>query len=148
MNKIETREDLLRLMHKINACNPATLYVESFREGYPAIDIINRLSCNVRCGGYIHVDWLIWLLGGQGRLNRFGRACILRTANVLDPATRLDAFARDLRTYTGSWSEILILANQASYSPKTGNTTSERAAQLAGLKRIARNFFRGLPAEK
>jgi hypothetical protein len=110
-------------------------------------------SCN-------RVDWLIWLLGRERRLDRFARVCVKRSMRM-DPyrdVERLLTRCKQERESIAVAGLTASLANHARWSAydavkgyafeQMDAMNAEKSKQIKGLQRIGRNWANGLPAER
>jgi len=138
-----TRDELLAIMQRHGACEEATWYVR----GHSSDDAAEiGTSCE-------RVNWLIWLLARERRLDRFVAVCARRAAKHAPGSShaRSAAEAADNTTaYAAAYAAYAAYAAAdaayAAYAAADGYK-AEHAAQLKGLHRIWRDWCAGAPAE-
>jgi hypothetical protein len=146
-----TKTELLLTMDKHRACLSAATYVlQHLSED--AAEIVG--SCP-------RVDWLIWLMGREFRLARFVRVCAKRAKGRAAADAAADAayaaYAAADAAYAAYAADDAAAAYAdaayadaayAAYDAACAAYAAERAKQLVGLQRIARDWANGLPEEK
>ena len=132
-----TKQELLSKAEKMNACWSARMYIMEHKS-IEAVDIFDTCS---------REDWLIWFLAREKRLDRFARVCFNRSEKHWLAGTYYEEY-RSAKTAEVATISVEELARRARSTFWFDRVAEEEARQLAGLRRIARAYARGLPAEK